>query len=408
MARSKIHVGLEIGTSKVCMVVGEVKSDGSVKILGIGQTRSAGIRRGEIVDFPQARACVKQAMVKAEDSADVEIRSVLLSVTGGHIRGENSRGAYRLPEGEKVIMPAHLEEAREIARELAISSDHVDPHDVLRHYGVDGQDHSSSPVGLGGRAVEVEFHVVHGVRSRIENSIRCVREVPMDVDEAVFAPLASAQVALNRQQKEQGALVIDIGAGTTDFVLYLDGVVMCCGCVPVGGDHVTNDIHLVTGLPWSKAEQVKIEEGDASGDPARSVGTIHVPDDRGFTEVSVPRQLVNDVIRTRLEETLLLVRKRLPAGGLERVGSGVFLTGGASLMHGFGALVHELFGTAIYRPAGADIEGAHASFKDPRFSTAVGLIRYAQVMDPELRGEASGCMGRVGRACARIFWPFGR
>lgn len=385
------------------MVVGEVKSDGSVKILGIGQTRSAGVRRGEIVDYPQVRACVKQAMVKAEDNADVEIKSVLLAVTGGHVRGENNRGTFRLPEGDKVITNAHLDEAREIARDLTIPSDHVYLHHVVRNYGVDGHEQSSNPVGLSGRMVETEFHVVHGMRSRIENSLRCVREIPMDVDEVVFAPLASAQVALTRDHKEQGALVIDIGAGTTDFVLYLEGAILASGCIPVGGDHVTNDIHLVTGLPWAKAEKVKIEDGDASGDPARSVGTIHVPDDRGFAEVSVPRQLVNDVIRTRLEETLLLVRKRLPDGALQRLGSGIFLTGGASLMHGFGELVHEAFGTAIYRPEGADISGVHASFKDPRYSTPVGLIRYAQLMDPALRGDSRGVMGKL----ARVFWPFG-
>lgn len=404
MARTKIHVGLEIGTSKVCMVVGEVKSDGAVKILGVGQTRSAGIRRGEITDYPQARACVKEAMLKAEDAADVEIRSVLLSVTGNHIRGVNNRGTFRLPEGDRVIAPAHVEEAREIARELQIPTDHVYLHHVVRQYMVDGQPHLNSPVGLTGVTIEAEFHVVHGLRSRVENSIRCVREIPVDVDDVVFAPLAAAQVALTREDKEHGALVIDVGAGTTDFILYQDSAISACGCIPVGGDHVTNDIHLVTGLPWSKAEQVKIEEGDASGDAARSVGSIRVPDDRGFAEATVSRKLVNEVIRTRLEETLQLLRRQLPSGTIERLGSGVFLTGGSSLMHGFGELVHEVFGCAIYRSEGPDVSGIHASFKDPRYSTAVGLIRYAQIMDPELRGGTLGLGGMI----KKLVWPFGR
>lgn len=403
MARTKIHVGLEIGTSKVCVVVGEVKSDGAVKILGVGQTRSAGMRRGEITDYPQARACVKEAMLKAEDAADVEIRSVLLAVAGSHIRGVNNRGTFRLPEGDRVIAPAHVEEAREIARELQISPDHVYLHNVVRHYVVDGQPHASNPVGLSGRTIEAEFHIVHGMRSRVENSIRCVREIPVDVDEVVFAPLATAQVALTRDDKEHGALVIDVGAGTTDFVLYHEGAISACGCIPVGGDHVTNDIHLVTGLPWSKAEQVKIEEGDASGDVARSVGSIRVPDDRGFAEATVSRKLVNEVIRTRLDETLQLLRRQLPPVALEQLGSGVFLTGGTSLMHGFGELVNEGFGCAIYRSEGPDVSGIHASFKDPRYSTAVGLIRYAQIMDPDLRGGSRGLGGKI----ARMLWPFG-
>jgi len=403
MARSKIHVGLEIGTSKVCMVVGEVRSDGSVKILGVGQTRAAGIRRGEIVDYPQARTCVKEAMIKAEDAGDVEIRSVLLSVTGNHIRGVNNRGTFRLPESDRLISHGHVEEVREIARDLQIPQDHVYLHHVVRHYVVDGQLHAGSPVGLSGRTVEAEFHVVHGLRSRIENSIRCVREIPVDVDDVVFAPLAAAQVALSREGKEQGALVIDIGAGTTDYILYVDGAVSACGCIPVGGDHITNDLHLVTGLPWSKAEKVKVEEGDASGDPARSVGTIRVPNDQGFAEATISRQLVNEVIRTRLEETLQLVREQLPPATFRQLGSGVFLTGGTSLMHGFGELVHQLFDCAIYRSEGPDVSGIHALFKDPRYSTVVGLIRYAQIMDPELRSGKPGLGGRL----ARMFWPFG-
>ena len=401
MARSKIHVGLEIGTSKVCMVVGEVRSDGSVKILGLGQTRAAGIRRGEIVDYPQARTCVKEAMLKAEDAGDVEIRSVLLAVTGNHIRGVNNRGTFRLPDGDRLISHGHLEEVREIARALQIPHDHVYLHHVVRHYMVDDQMHSGSPVGLAGRTLEAEFHVVHGVRSRVENSIRCVREIPVDVDAVVFAPLAAAQVALTREAKEQGALVIDIGAGTTDYILYLDGSVAACGCIPVGGDHVTNDIHLVTGLPLSKAEKVKTEEGDASGDPARSVGTIRVPDDRGFTETTVSRQLVNDVIRTRLEETLQLVREQLPPGALKQLGAGVFLTGGTSLMQGCDELVNQLFDCAIYRSEGPDVSGIHALFKDPRYSTVVGLIRYAQLMDPDLRVGRPGPLARL----LRIFSP---
>jgi cell division protein FtsA len=386
------------------MVVGEVRSDGSVKILGLGQTRSAGIRRGEIVDYPQARACVKEAMLKAEDAGDVEIRSVLLSVTGNHIRGVSNRGTFRLPDGDRTITNAHVEEVREIARDLQIPREHVYLHHIVRHYIVDGQMHANSPVGLGGRTLECDFHVVHGMRSRIENSIRCVREIPIDVDEVVFAPLASAQFALERDEKERGALVIDIGAGTTDYILYEEGSVAASGCIPVGGDHITNDIHLVTGLPWAKAEKVKIEEGDASGDPARSVGSFRVPADQGFAEASISRGLLNEVIRTRLEETMDLVRQQLPENGLKNIGSGIYLTGGTSLMHGCGELFHKLFGCAIYHSEGPNVSGSHAIFKDPRYSTVVGLIRYAQVMDPDMRGGSGGLLTRL----LHPFWPFGR
>jgi cell division protein FtsA len=399
MARSKIHVGLEIGTSKICMVVGEVKSDGSVKILGVGQSKSVGVRKGEIYDYPQVRACVKDALVKAEDASDVEIGSVYLAVTGAHIQGVNNRGSFRLPDDESVIAPSHVQEAKEIARTVAIPTDHVYLHHIIRRFGVDGFEHATSPIGLSGKTVDADFHVVHGIRSRIENQIKCVREMPLDIDDLVFAPIASAQVALDREAKERGALVIDIGGGTTDYVLYQDGAIEASGCIPVGGDHITNDIHLVTGLAFSKAETLKVREGDASADPARSVGLIKVADEKGFAEAEVKRQLLNDIIRQRLEETLRLLQQRLPDGAMERVGTGVFLSGGTSLMRGFGELAHDVFKRDIYRPEPPELSGVQANFKDPQFTTAIGLIRYAQIIEAEREPK---------RGFLRRLWPFSR
>ncbi|MFZ9940912.1 MAG: cell division protein FtsA [Luteolibacter sp.] len=400
--RSKIHVGIEIGTSKTCLVVGEVKPDSAIKILGIGETKSAGVRKGEIFDYAQVRACLRDALAKAEDAADVEIGSVYLAVTGSHIQGVNHRGTYRLPDGEPVVGPEHVEEARTIAREVQIPSDHVYIHPIIRNYWLDGLEHSTSPVGLFGKTVEADFHVVHGIGTRVQNSIKLVREMPLEVDDIVFSPIATAQMALNREHREKGALVIDIGGGTTDYALYLGGAITASGCIPVGGDHVTNDIHLVTNLPFSKAEQLKIHEGDASGDPAKSVGTARLHDDRGFAEVEVSRAVLNETIRQRLEETLRLVLRQLPEGSVDAIGAGVFLTGGTSLMRGFDELAYQIFGRDIYRPEPPEISGIQASFRDPRYATAIGLIRYALIVEAE-RVSPPGFFGRI----ARMFWPFG-
>ncbi len=406
MAKSKIHVGLEIGTTKTCMVVGEVKADGSVKILGVGETRSAGIRKGEISDYPQARAGLKDALLKAEDLCDVDISSVLLAVTGSHIQGVGNCGTFRLPDDEDELQQSHIEEATEIARDLAIPSDHVYLHNFIRHYRLDDHEHTVSPVGLLGRSLEVDFHIVHGIRTRIQNSIKCVREIPLDVDDVVFAPIATAQVALEREQKDAGALVIDIGGGTTDYVLYLNGSIAASGCIPVGGDHITNDIHLVTHIPLSRAEELKKAEGDASGDPAKSIGTVKVTDDSGYEESEMPRELLNDIIYGRLEETLQLVREQLPEGALKSVGSGVYLTGGSSRMRGFSDLANEVFDNLpVYQAEQSNISGVHANFRDPQYSTAVGLIRYAQILDAD-RGpkEKGGVFSRV----LKSILPFGR
>jgi len=401
--RSKIHVGLEIGTSKTCLVVGEVKADTAVKILGIGTTKTAGVRKGEIYDFPQARACFKDALAKAEDASDVEIRSVFIALTGSHIHGVNNRGTFRLPEGQKIVTPEHVEEVREIARDVHIPADNCPLHNIIRGYLLDGLEQGTSPIGLHGRTIEADFHIVHGIANRIQNSIKLVRETGIEVDDVVFSPIATAQMALERAQRDRGALVIDIGGGTTDYALYLGGAIAASGCIPVGGDHVTNDIHLVTGLPFSKAEKLKITEGDASADPARSVGTAKLIDERGFAEVEVRRSILNEVIRQRLEETLRLVRSRLPEGAVEAIGAGIFLTGGTSLMRGFSELAFEIFGRDIYRPEPPDVSGVLASFKDPHYATAIGLIRYAQILETE-RAAPPGLLGNL----KNLFWPFGK
>jgi len=402
--RTKIHVGLEIGTSKTCIVVGEVKPDGAVKILGIGVTQSAGVRKGELSDFPQARACLKDALARAEDASDVEIGSVFLSVTGSHLTGVNNRGVFRLPENQEAILSEHLEEAREMARDVHYPQDHASLHTIVRRYLVDGLEQTASPIGLFAKTVEVDFHVVHGISNRIQNSIKLVRECPLEVDDIVFAPIATAQMALDREQRLRGALLIDIGGGTTDYALYLDGAITASGCIPVGGDHVTNDIHLVTGLPFSKAEKLKILEGTASADPSLSVGMAKLTDENGFADVEVKRAILNEVIRQRLMETLELALARLPKGGIEAVGSGVFLTGGTSLMHGFSELAFDVFGRDIYRPETPEnTDLAHPSFKDPQFATAIGLIRYAQIIETETQ-KPPGFFGKI----FGLFWPFGR
>lgn len=403
MAKAKIHVGLEIGTSKTCLVVGEVKPDTAVKILGIGSTRSVGVRKGEIYDYSLASTCLKDAIALAEDASEVEIGSVFLSITGSHIHGINHRGTFRLPEGDDMVTSGHIEEARNIARNPPIPEGNVQIHPIIRRYLLDGLEHPQPPVGLFGTTVEADFHIVHGISNRIQNSLKLLREIPLEIDDVVFAPIATAQMALDRNQRHEGALVIDIGAGTTDYALYLEGAIVASGCIPVGGDHVTNDIHLCTGLPFSKAEKLKILEGNASADPAKSIGKAKLVDENGFAETEVNRALLNEVIRQRLEETLRLVASRLPEGAIRKLGSGVFLTGGTSQMRGFDLLAAEVFARSIFRPETSDLSGSQASFKDPQFSTAIGLIRYAQIMETE-KSPPPGLVKRV----VSSFWPFSR
>ncbi len=382
------------------MLVGEVKSDASVKILGIGTSKTAGVRKGEICDYANVRACVEDARQRAEESSEVDIASVILSVTGAHFVGVNNTGTYRLPDREKMIRPEHMREAEDIAKGVSIGEDHVFLHTIPRHYRIDGFEHNSSPVGMFGKTLESDYHVVYGIGTRIQNSIKCARELQMEVDEVVFAPIATAQYAVNRAERERGALLIDIGGGTTDYALYLNGAIAASGCIPLGGEHVTNDIHMLTELPFSKAEALKVREGDASGDLSRSVGGIKIPfDDKGFTHQEVKREVLNEVMRQRMLEILTLVKKQLPVGALEQIGTGIILSGGSSTMQGLDRLTHQVFGLSVYRAEQPEISGVQANFQDPQFATVLGLIRYAQLADIERTKKPSRL---------RALWPFGR
>ena len=372
MAKSTIYAGLEIGTHKICVVVGEAKRDGAIKILGVGQAPSRGVRKGEIVDFEKVQTCVNDALVRAEDRSDVMIRNVFLGVTGAHIESLNNRGRHRLPDDQTEITEDDVEEAKEIARSVSIPQSNVFLHSVTRQYIVDGVE----------AVLEADYHIIHGIRGRVQNAIRCVREIPLEVEDVVFNPVAAAQVVLTREAKMQGALMIDFGAGTCDYVLYEDGMITASGCVPLGGDHITNDVAMALQIPNNRAERLKVEEGSVLYDEVPEGEMLSIEDDTGLILGEVERAFLNEVMNLRTKEILTQVRARVE-DHLGRLGAGVFLTGGVSLMKGVDAAAREVFGIKVTRAGSAPVSGITATFENPQYSAPIGLIRYAQILDSE-------------------------
>lgn len=385
MARSNIYVGLEIGTSKICVVVGDARSDGSIKILGVGQAPSRGVRKGEIVDFETAQTCLQEALVRAEDRSDIMIRKVWLAITGPHMESCNNRGLLRIPDDASEITEDDIEEVKEQASTVAIPPDNIFLHRILRHYWVDGQEKVQNPVGLLGQKLEAEYHIVHGIRSRVQNTVRCLREFPLDVEDVVFSPIAAAQVVLTPEAREQGALLLDIGGGTTDYVVFEDGAIVASGSVGVGGDHISNDLSIVLKIPMSRAEKLKIEHGSALPAAGGGDGVIRLAGDTTFDGRDVEREVLNDVIRARLTETFDLVRKRLLAQGapLDRLAGGLFLSGGTSQLRGIDHLAEEIFRLPVRRSSFIPMTGLTSNFENPQYATPIGLIRYAQKVDSD-------------------------
>lgn len=379
MGKNNIVVGLEIGTSKICVVVSEITQDGSIKILGVGQAPSRGVRRGEIVDLETARLCVLDALTDAEEKSDIPIESVYVSVTGTHISSFNNRGTVQISEEQEEIEVKDYEMVRANACEVSIPSENAFIHSISQQYYVDGQDGVMNPIGMMGNRLEADFHIIFGIGTRLKNTIRCVRDVPLDVEDIVFAPLASAQVVLTPEQKALGVLMVDMGGGTTDYIVYVDGAVRQTGVLGVGGDHVMNDISLGLRIPTAKAERLKIEEGNATLGMALPGEMIALKDERGFAGKEVERETLNTIIHLRLRETFEILKRRLEKENfLDYLGSGMVLTGGCSQIQGVAILAEEVFGMPVQVSSAQPMSGLTSVFQNPQFSTALGLIKYAQ------------------------------
>lgn len=384
MAKSNIYVGLEIGTSKICVVVGEVKGDGAIKILGVGQAPSRGVRKGEIVDFETAQTCLHDALLRAEDRSDVMINNIYLAISGAHIESMNNRGCINIPEDQNEITAEDIEEVKEIARDVPIPQQNVFVHSIIRNYYVDGQEKIVNPVGMLGKKLEADYHIVHGIRTRIQNTIRCVREIPLEVEEVVFSGIASAQVVLKKDDKKRGAIVLDIGGGTSDYVVYTDSAIALSGCIAIGGDHITNDISIVMKIPLSKSERLKVEEGTAVLDSAHEGQIIKLEDDPHFAGREIDRGLLNQVIHYRAREIFEKLKEILDhSGELNRVGAGIFLTGGCSKLKGLHDLAEEIFEMPVHRSSVTTMSGTTSAFENPQYSTPMGLVRYAQILESE-------------------------
>ena len=396
MGKEQIVVGLEIGTSKIAVVVADVRHDQPIHILGVGLTPSRGVRKGEIVDLENAARCVRDALSDAENASDVDIRSVYLGVAGGHIRSIQSRGSVVIPEDQGEVEMAHIQQVQESARNVQLPQDHLFLHSIIRHYYVDGQDEVLNPVGLQGNRLEADFQIVHGSSKRIGNSIRCVRELGVEVTQPVFNAVAAAQVVLNADQKNAGAVVIDMGGGTTDYIAYDHGAVKVCGSLAVGGDHITNDVSLGLRLPMARAEWLKVQEGAVvlTGEPA--AGRVVLKPEAGFAGCVVERKLLNTIIASRVREMLELVKRELDAAkALRYLGGGVLLTGGCSLIEGIDELAGEIFGVPVRLTHAHAMSGPASAYENPQLSAAIGLVKYAQVMQPESSRKSLG--GFIGR-----------
>ncbi len=387
---SSVIVGLEIGTSKVCAVVGELSADGALNIIGLGQARSRGVRKGEISDPQKAEEDVRHAIVEAEQMADVEIRSVYLGVTGGHLRGFNNRGVHPVVSADREISEEDVQDVIKNAKAINLPAENHVIHAIRQHFLVDGQDGISNPVGMLGSRVEVDVHVVHGNLNRLQNAIRVVKGLQLEVDDIVFSGLASSLALLTSEQKELGSLVIDIGGGTTEYVVYANGIIKHTGVLAVGGDHVSNDLAYGLKVPLSRAEQLKIEHGSAFLDDVAKGQTVTVSNGLGLLLKTINLEHLRRIMSLRLEEIFQLIAQDLQqANALDYLRAGVFLCGGGARIPEIARLAEQVLQMPVSLGRTNSISGLKSALDQPEFASPIGLVKFGSFQQRKRASKGS-------------------
>ncbi len=373
---TEIIFGLDIGTTKVCALVGEVR-EGQLQIIGLGLAPARGMRKGMVIDVAEASLAVAEAVEQAEQTSGYDLSEALVSMAGEHISCTNNTGMAAIGRNENGVTVADIEHALNMAQAIPIPHNRQIVHLIPRHYAIDEQEGISSPIGMHGFRLEVETHIVTAAKPALMNLSRCVENVGVAVHDFVMNALASGEAALDPNEKEMGVIVADIGGGTTDMALYSEGKVWHTKVFPVGGYHVTNDIAIGLRAPYEVAEEIKIQYGDCRPqeiDP----NFVFTVEPFGGEKIQVGRQDLAYVIEARMEEIFQLILEEVKRSGYEGLlPAGIVLTGGSAQLRGITAVAENVLNVPARTAAPRNLVGLIDRLHSPAYATSVGLLRWA-------------------------------
>src|SRR5712692_9659885 len=378
MARTKgrqVIAGLDVGTTKICCVIAEWSAVGDLEIVGVGTNPSRGLRKGVVVNIDSTVESIKRAVGEAEAMAGVEIASVIAGVAGGHIRGVNSRGVVAVSGKHREVSQTDIDRALEAARALNLPQDREVIHVLPQTFIVDDQDGVREPIGMSGVRLEVEAHIVTGAVRSVQNVVRSVNRAGLAVRDIVLEPLASAEAVLLADEKELGVVLVDIGGGTTDVALYREGAVWHTAILPLGGDHISNDIAVGLRTPASDAEDLKRIFGCAQASLVLEDETVEVPSIGGRKPRVLSRRTLSRIIQPRVEEIFTLVARDLARAGFrDAATAGAVVTGGTSILEGVPEVAERVFDLPVRRGV-PEVGGSLTEvLKSPVYATGVGLV----------------------------------
>jgi cell division protein FtsA len=366
-------VGLDIGTSKVVALVGEIGEDGTVEVIGLGSHPSRGLKRGVVVNIDSTVQSIQRAVEEAEMMAGCEIKAVSAGISGGHVRSLNSNGIVAIRDGE--VTQSDKDRVLDAARAVAIPSDQKILHVLAQEYIIDGQDGIREPIGMSGVRLEARVHIVTGAESAAQNIIKCVRRCGLNDDELILQQVASSAAVLADDEKDLGVCLCDIGGGTTDIAVFVHGAIHHSAVIPIAGDQVTNDIAVALRTPTHHAEDLKLRYACAMPQLANVNETIEVPSVGDRAPRRLERQTLAEVVEPRYEELFGLVQAELKRSGFENmIAAGVVLTGGGSRMEGAIELAEEVFNMPVRLGIPQHVTGLVEVVRNPVYATGVGLL----------------------------------
>lgn len=403
MSKKKVErnllVALDIGTSKVVVLVGEITIDKQVEVIGIGQHVSTGLKKGVVVNIEATVQSIQRAVEEAELMAGCEIHSAFTGIAGSHIRSLNSHGIVAIQDNE--VTPYDVERVIDAARAVAIPADQKILHILPQDFIIDNQDGIKEPIGMSGVRLEAKVHLITGAVSAAQNIVKCVKRCGLEVSDIILEQLASSYSVLTEDEKELGVCLIDIGGGTTDLAVFVNGSIRHTAVIPIAGDQVTNDIAVALRTPTQSAEKLKLEYGCAQTKLADNKQPIEVrsPGDRQGKQSSV--RALAEVIEARYEELFNLVAAELRRSGLEdAVAAGAVITGGGAQIAGLAPLAEQTLNMPVRIGRPVDVLGMGEELASPVYSTSVGLLIYGlnQQEDPQMHiHKKKGVMGQMKR-----------
>ncbi len=378
MSKKDFVVGLDIGTTKICCIVGEVVEAGPnpiIDIVGIGTAPSTGLRKGVVINIDSTVESITKAVEEAELMAGVEISTVYTGIAGGHIKSFNSTGIVAVKDQE--INEQDVQRVIDAAKAVAIPLDREVIHIIPQEYIIDGHEGIRDPIGMSGVRMEAKVHIVTGAVSSAQNIIKCANKAGLNVSEICLEPIASSEAVLSQDEKELGVVLVDIGGGTSDIAIFKDGAIVHTGVLAIGGNHITNDIAVGLRTPHTEAEQVKIEYGCALSSLVKPDETIEVPGVGGRKPRVVSRRHLAEIIEPRVEEIFSLIQHEVMKSGFQDVVSaGMVITGGSVILEGMPELAEFVFEMPVKRGVPQNIGGLRDIVNSPKYATGVGLLKY--------------------------------